>query len=80
MTQMISQLFGGGGAGGPDPAILAAQKQQIDDANKRSAELTAQEDARKRAIAGRSAGRASLLGPAGEVGVTGDQLKTTLGG
>jgi hypothetical protein len=63
---------------GPDPALVAAQKQQIDQANARDAELTAEEDARKRALASRLQGRRSLLGPGGEVGV-GD-LKNTLGG
>lgn len=63
---------------GPDPALVAAQKQQVDAANQREAELSAAEEARKRALAARGRGRASLLGPAGEVGVS--DLKNTLGG
>lgn len=83
MSGLVSSIFGGGGdapaaPAGPDPELVSAQKKQVDDANARSAELQAEEDARKRALAARSGGRASLLGPGGEVGIT--DLKTTLGG
>lgn len=64
----------------PDTSALAAtQQKQADAAAKRDAELTEQEEARKRAIAGSQRGRISLLGPSGEVGVRND-LKSTLGG
>jgi hypothetical protein len=64
----------------PDTAqLVAAQQKQQEAVDKRQAELDAEEAARKRALAGRLRGRASLLGPAGEVGVT-DDLKAKLGG
>jgi hypothetical protein len=59
--------------------LAATQQKQADAAAKRDAELTEQEEARKRAIAGGQRGRISLLGPGGEVGVRND-LKSTLGG
>ena len=64
----------------PELGLSKAQQDQIDAANQRQAELDAEEEARKRALVGRARGRASLLGPGGEVGVGSDSLKTTLGG
>lgn len=72
----LSGIFGGGKS--DNSAILAAQQRQADAANKRQAELDAQEAARRNAATGRNAGRASLLGPSGEVGVS--DLKPRLGG
>jgi NaMN:DMB phosphoribosyltransferase len=53
---------------GPDPGLIAAQKQQLEDERKRAAELEAQKQSRLRAMLGRGSGRVSLLGGA-ETGV-----------
>ena len=76
----MSALFSPPKPKGPDPALVKAQQDQITAANTRQAELDAEEEARRRALVGRARGRASLLGPSGEVGVGTDSLKTTLGG
>lgn len=78
----LAKLFtgddGGGGSSAATDQLARQQSDQIAKANARDAELTAEEEARKRALAGRARGRASLLGPGGEVGV--QDLKQTLGG
>lgn len=61
--------------------LASAQATQQAKIDARDAELTQAEEARKRALAGAQRGRVSLLGPAGEVGVTEQApLKQTLGG
>lgn len=67
MGQIVETIFGG--AQKPDSGMMEAQQRQLDAANKRQAELDAQDEARKRAAA-RGSGRTLLLGPAGELGVT----------
>ncbi|WP_041604754.1 hypothetical protein [Tistrella mobilis] len=59
---------------GPDPELVAAQKRQAEAAERQSASLKAEEDARRRSITSRSKGRALLLSN-DERGVT-----TTTGG
>lgn len=46
---------------GPDKSLIAAQKRQAEEASRRQAELDAEEDARRRALAARSRGRALVL-------------------
>jgi hypothetical protein len=47
---------------GPDPSLIAAQKQQLEDERKRREQLEAEKQSRLRAMLGRSMGRVSLLG------------------
>lgn len=58
---------------GPDPELVAAQREQMIEEKARAAELEAQTAARRRALAGRAGGRVQLLGGL-ETG-----LKETLG-
>ena len=77
MGKVVGAVFGGAKAPGIDPAMLAAQREQMEAANRREAELKAQEDARRRAIAGGAQGRVQLLaGP--ETGVA-EPLKAKTG-
>jgi len=82
MGSVAAALFGG--AQKSDAGMQAAQAAQdkaAADAAKRDADLKAQEEARTRAIA--RGGRAQLIGPNGELGVTdaaaADAGKTKLG-
>jgi len=65
MGGVVSAIVGGGAkqsaAPGPSAEALAAQKRQADAADQREAETQAQEDARRRVLFGRSAGRLSLI-------------------
>jgi hypothetical protein len=47
---------------GPDPSLIAAQKQQLEDERKRREQLEAEKQSRLRAMLGRSMGRVTLLG------------------
>jgi hypothetical protein len=62
----------------PDPALLAAQKKQMDDAAAREAKLQREIDARER-VRNEGTGRVLLLSGA-ETGVPGADPKKNLGG
>jgi hypothetical protein len=63
---------------GPDPGLIAAQRQQLEDERKRAAQLEAEKQSRLRAMLGRSTGRVSLLGGS-ETGVPDSAGRETLG-
>lgn len=58
----ITRLFSAPRAARPDQSLVAAQQQQLAEERRRREELDRQTEARRRALAGRTMGRVSLLG------------------
>lgn len=77
MGSVIGGVFGKAKTVQIDPALLAAQREAQEAANKREADLKAEEEARRRAIAAGTQGRVQLLA-VDEVGVA-EPLKTKTG-
>lgn len=71
----VTRLFSPPKAARPDPSLVAAQQEQLAEERKRREQLERETEARKRARAGRTRGRISLLGGP----ETGVGLKETLG-
>jgi hypothetical protein len=58
----VTRLFSPPKAAKPDQSLVAAQQQQLAEERERRQKLERETEARRRALAGRTLGRVSLLG------------------